>query len=54
MSAPQNRIIRAQQKLSRIPVKIAPNQKTPPKPNWIKIKLPSGDQVQMLKEKIKS
>jgi lipoyl synthase len=54
MSAEQNRVARAQQKLSRIPVKITPNQQTLPKPDWIRIKLPSDDKVQMLKEKIKS
>ncbi|MEE3003020.1 MAG: lipoyl synthase [Pseudomonadota bacterium] len=54
MSAPQNRLVRAQEKLSRIPVKITPNQAVPAKPNWIKIKLPNTDQVKALKEKIKS
>jgi lipoic acid synthetase len=54
MSAIQDRSIRAQEKLSRIPVKITPNQDTPAKPNWIKVKLPSTQQVQILKDKIKS
>lgn len=52
MSAPQNRITRAQQKLSRIPVKIQNTEPALPKPDWIKITLPSGDKVQRLKEKI--
>jgi len=54
MSAPQNRITRAQQKLSRIPVKIQNTEPALPKPDWIKITLPSGDKVQRLKEKIQA
>ena len=54
MAAIQDRVIRAQEKLSRIPVKIAPNQEMLQKPNWIKVTLPTTKQVQNLKEKIKS
>ena len=36
-------------KLSRIPVKIETNEDALPKPNWIKIKLPSSEKVNELK-----
>lgn len=54
MTAIQDRTIRAKEKLARIPVKIEPCLETPRKPPWIKIKLPNNQQVQMLKDKIKS
>ena len=54
MSAPQNRIERAQSKLSRIPVKIQPTSDALQKPKWIKVRLPTNDQVERLKEKIRS
>ncbi len=54
MAAIQDRVIRAKEKLARIPVKIAPTETALPKPNWIKVTLPTTKQVQNLKEKIKS
>lgn len=54
MTAIQDRVIRAKEKLARIPVKIAPTETALPKPNWIKVTLPTTKQVQNLKEKIKS
>lgn len=49
-----DRIARAQAKLSRIPVKIPEKQQTLSKPPWLKIRLPNNDAVQKLQQKIKS
>ena len=49
-----DRVARAQAKLSRIPVKIPEQQQTLAKPPWLKIRLPNNDAVQKLQQKIKS
>ena len=49
-----DRVARAQAKLSRIPVKIPEQQQTLVKPPWLKIRLPNNNAVQKLQQKIKS
>ncbi|MDF3054121.1 MAG: lipA [Gammaproteobacteria bacterium] len=41
---------RAADKLARIPIKIAPTEQMLPKPDWIRIKLPTTNKVSELKE----
>lgn len=43
---------RAYDKLKRIPIKITPTDNPLPKPDWLRVKLPSGDQVAKLKQKL--
>lgn len=45
---------RGADKLSRIPVKIQPLDKPLPKPDWIRIKLPSNHSVAALKDKLRN
>lgn len=45
---------RASDKLARIPIKIAPTEQMLPKPDWIRIKLPSNNKVSALKELLRS
>ncbi|MEE9357774.1 lipoyl synthase [Candidatus Vondammii sp. HM_W22] len=40
---------RGNQKVSRIPVKIEPTRVMPRKPDWIKVKLPTGDEISRIK-----
>jgi lipoyl synthase len=40
---------RNSEKLARIPIKVEPQEKPLRKPDWIRIKLPSGDQVKKVK-----
>jgi lipoyl synthase len=49
-----DRVARAQDKLSRIPVKIPVQQQTLAKPAWLKVRLPNNDVVKQLQQKIKS
>ena len=49
-----DRVARAQEKLSRIPVKIPVQQQTLAKPPWLKVRLPNNDVVRQLQQKIKS
>lgn len=44
---------RAQEKLSRIPIKIQQKPKLP-KPSWLRIRLPQNNQVAQLKQKLRS
>ncbi len=41
--------LRAADKLARIPVKIEPTVDMPRKPDWIRVRLPSGDQINRIK-----
>ena len=41
--------LRAADKLARIPIKIAPSEQLLPKPDWIRIKLPSNNKIAELK-----
>lgn len=45
---------RGADKLARIPVKIQPLDKPLPKPDWIRIKLPSNNSVTALKDKLRN
>lgn len=49
-----DRVARAQQKLSRIPIKIPETEHALTKPSWLKVRLPNNDVVQQLQQKIKS
>ncbi|AOV16411.1 lipoyl synthase [Acidihalobacter aeolianus] len=40
---------RGAEKMARIPVKIAPTERPPRKPEWIRVKVPGGPQVERLK-----
>lgn len=44
---------RAADKLSRIPIKIAETTNPLPKPDWIRVKLPSHDKIQQLKSMLR-
>lgn len=45
--------LRGAEKMARIPVKIEPTVKPLRKPDWIRIRLPHGNQVQLLKQKLR-
>jgi len=45
--------LRGAEKMARIPVKIEPTTKPLRKPDWIRIRLPHGNKVQLLKEKLR-
>lgn len=45
---------RASDKLARIPIKIAPTEQMLPKPDWIRIKLPTDNKVSQLKRLLRS
>ena len=40
---------RGNQKVARIPVKVEPTRVMPRKPDWIRVKLPSGDEISRIK-----
>lgn len=40
---------RGNQKVSRIPVKVEPTRVMPRKPDWIRVKLPTGDEISRIK-----
>ena len=40
---------RGSQKVARIPVKVEPTRVMPRKPDWIRVKLPSGDEISRIK-----
>lgn len=40
---------RGKDKVARIPIKVTPTQTMPRKPDWIRIRIPSGDEVKRLK-----
>jgi len=41
---------RGAEKMARIPVKVAPTEQAPRKPDWIRVKLPGGAKVRQLKQ----
>jgi lipoyl synthase len=41
-------------KLSRIPIKVVPKENPLPKPKWLKVKLPSGEQAVKVRELLRS
>ncbi len=41
---------RGSEKLARIPVKVEPTQVMPRKPDWIRVKMPSGERVSQIKQ----
>ncbi|QGX39290.1 lipoyl synthase [Permianibacter aggregans] len=45
--------LRAADKLARIPVKIEPLEQMPRKPDWIRVRLPSGDQINKVKNMLR-
>lgn len=45
--------LRAADKLARIPVKIEPTVEMPRKPDWIRVRLPSGDQINRIKHMLR-
>lgn len=45
---------RGADKLSRIPIKVIPKDNPLPKPKWLKIKLPSGEQAAKVRELLRS
>lgn len=48
-----NKKQRAAEKLARIPIKIAETTEPLPKPDWIRVKLPSNDKIQQLKSMLR-
>jgi len=54
MMQPQNRKQRAEDKLSRIPIKIEPSVQTLRKPDWIRVKLPNSNKIAELKKLLRS
>lgn len=45
--------LRGAEKMARIPIKIEPTKNPLRKPDWIRIRLPHGNKVQLLKEKLR-
>ena len=45
--------LRGAAKVARIPIKVEPTEKPPKKPDWIRVRLPSGGQVERLKETLR-
>ncbi len=45
--------LRGAEKVARIPVKVAPTEKVQRKPDWIRIKLPTGQRVDALKKTLR-
>lgn len=45
---------RGKDKVARIPIKVTPTQKMPRKPDWIRIRIPSGDEVKRLKSVLRA
>lgn len=46
--------LRGAEKMARIPIKIEPTVNPLRKPDWIRIRLPQGNQVQLLKQKLRA
>ncbi|MEM9103443.1 MAG: lipoyl synthase [Pseudomonadota bacterium] len=46
--------LRNERKMERIPVKIEPTEVMPRKPDWIRVKLPSGNQINRVKEMLRN
>lgn len=45
---------RGAEKVARIPIKIAPTEQMPRKPDWIRVKAPTGQKIQQLKQKLRA
>lgn len=45
---------RGAEKVARIPIKIVPTEQMPRKPDWIRVKAPTGEKVQQLKQKLRA
>ncbi len=45
--------LRGAEKLARIPVKVEPTVEMPRKPDWIRVRLPSGDQINSIKHMLR-
>ncbi|MCO7227372.1 lipoyl synthase [Pleionea sp. CnH1-48] len=46
--------LRGADKMARIPVKIEPTEEMPRKPDWIRVRLPSGNQVTQIKDMLRN
>lgn len=47
-------LLRGADKLARIPIKVVPRENPLPKPKWLKVKLPSGQQAQKVRNLLRS
>jgi len=45
--------LRGAEKLARIPIKVEPTVEMPRKPDWIRVRLPSGDQINAIKHMLR-
>ncbi len=45
--------LRGAEKLARIPIKVEPTVEMPRKPDWIRVRLPSGDQINSIKHMLR-
>ncbi len=50
----QGEKLRGEDKLKRIPIKIEPTTEMPRKPDWIRVKLPTGNEIANVKEMLRS
>ena len=46
--------MRAEEKMARIPVKIMPTEEMPRKPDWIRVRLPNGNQISKIKDMVRN
>ncbi len=46
--------LRGAEKMARIPVKVEVREERLPKPDWIRVKLPSGNQIESLKKRLRA
>ena len=46
--------MRAEDKMARIPVKIMPTEEMPRKPDWIRVRLPNGNQITKIKDMLRN
>ena len=49
----QGEKLRAADKMARIPIKIEPTESMPRKPDWIRVKLPSGNEIAKVKDMLR-
>lgn len=47
-------LLRGADKLARIPIKVVPRENPLPKPKWLKVKLPTGQQAQKVRDLLRS
>lgn len=50
----QGEKLRAADKMARIPIKIEPTETMPRKPDWIRVKLPSGNEIAKVKDMLRN